>query len=155
MGPVPAPLSTFPFPPTPMHNTKKSKVPGTIRVLVIDDEASFTKMVKLNLEDTGDYAVRTLNESRKAIEVAREFKPHVILLDIVMPEMDGGDVANNLRTRTATKDIPIIFVSAMVSQRESNAGFYESGGEHFLAKPVTTKCLSGAIEEVLAKEPRK
>jgi CheY-like chemotaxis protein len=134
-----------------MYNTKNLKVNGKIRVLVIDDEASFTKMVKLNLEDAGDYAVQTLNESRKSIEVAREFNPQVILLDVVMPEMDGGDVANNLRTRTATKGIPIIFVSAMVSQRESNSGFYESGGEHFLAKPVTTETLCDAIKKVLAK----
>jgi CheY-like chemotaxis protein len=136
-----------------MHNPIKPKASDKTRVLVIDDEAHFTKMVKLNLEGTGLYKVRALNESRKAIEVAREFKPHIILLDVVMPEADGGDVANNLRTRTATKDIPIIFVSAMVSQKESHSGFYESGGEHFLAKPVTTECLSGAIEEVLATKP--
>ncbi|MFO8027585.1 MAG: response regulator [Opitutales bacterium] len=132
-----------------MHDPENSKADGKIRVLVIDDEASFTKMVKLNLEGTGDHEVATLNESRKAIEVARAFQPHVILLDVVMPEMDGGDVANNLRSRTATKAIPIIFVSAMVSQKESQSGFYESGGEHFLAKPVTTETLCGAIEKVL------
>lgn len=119
-------------------------------MLVIDDEKPFTKMVQLNLEGTGLYKVLTLNESRKAIQVAREFQPHIILLDVVMPEADGGDVANDLRIRTATKDIPIIFVSAMVSQKESHSGFYESGGEHFLAKPVTTETLSGAIEEVMA-----
>lgn len=134
-----------------MHDPEHSNAPAKIRVLVIDDEASFTKMVKLNLEATGHHQVETLNESRRAIEVAREFRPHVILLDVVMPEMDGGDVAINLRTRTATKDIPIIFVSAMVSQRESHAGFYESGGEHFLAKPVSTETLCGAIEKILAQ----
>jgi len=67
-----------------------------------------------------------------------------------MPEQDGGDVALNLRTRSATKDIPIIFVSAMVSQAESKKGFYQSGGEHFLAKPVDKETLCGAIETVLS-----
>ncbi|HKK19393.1 MAG TPA: response regulator [Opitutales bacterium] len=133
-----------------MLHSKKSKEDGKTRVLVIDDEDRFTKMVKLNLESTGMYSVEVLNESRKAVEVARDFKPHIILLDVVMPEADGGDVANSLRTRTATKEIPIIFVSAMISQKESHSGFYESGGEHFLAKPVSTETLSGAIEEVLA-----
>lgn len=133
-----------------MHNPLKSKASEKTRVLVIDDEERFTKMVKLNLEGTGMYTVQTLNQSRKTIEVARGFRPHIILLDVVMPEMDGGDVANNLRTRTATKDIPIIFVSAMVTNKESHSGFYESGGEHFLAKPVSTETLSGAIEEVLS-----
>jgi len=133
-----------------MHNPIKSKADEKTRVLVIDDEERFTKMVKLNLEGTGMYTVQTLNESRKAIEAARDFLPNIILLDVVMPEADGGDVANGLRTRTATKRIPIIFVSAMVSQKESHSGFYESGGEHFLAKPVTTETLSGAIEKVLS-----
>ena len=133
-----------------MRNPLKSKADEKTRVLVIDDDESFTKMAKLNLEATGLYVVRTLNESRKSMEIAREFEPHIILLDVVMPEADGGDVANNLRARTATKNIPIIFVSAMVSQKESHSGFYESGGEHFLAKPVNTQTLSGAIEEVLA-----
>jgi CheY-like chemotaxis protein len=133
-----------------MRNPLKSKADGKTRVLVIDDDESFTKMAKLNLETTGLYTVRTLNQSLRAMEVARDFQPHIILLDVVMPEADGGDVANNLRARTATQDIPIIFVSAMVSQKESHSGFYESGGEHFLAKPVRTETLSGAIEEVLA-----
>lgn len=120
------------------------------RVLVIDDEPGFTRMIKLNLEGTGSYLVETLNESRKAFEVARDFAPQIILLDVVMPEQDGGDVALNLRNRSATKDIPIIFVSAMVSQAESKKGFYQSGGEHFLAKPVDTETLCGAIETVLS-----
>lgn len=120
------------------------------RVLVIDDEASFTRMVKLNLEEAGSYTVETLNESRKALEVAKAFAPDIILLDVVMPEQDGGDVALNLRNRSATKDIPIIFVSAMVSQAESKKGFYQSGGEHFLAKPVDKETLCGAIETVLS-----
>ena len=120
------------------------------RVLVVDDEASFTRMVKLNLESTGQYIVEPLNESPRAFEVAREFAPDVILLDVVMPGMDGGDVAQNLRKRSATKNIPIIFVSAMVSQAESKRGFYESGGEHFLAKPVDKDTLCGAIETVLS-----
>ena len=111
-------------------------------------------MVKLNLENTGNYIVQTVNESPQATIQAKAFKPDIVLLDVVMPEADGGDVANALRTRTATKDTPIIFISAMVSNRESHSGFYESGGEHFLAKPVSTETLCGAIETVLAAESR-
>lgn len=124
----------------------------TKRVLAIDDEASFTRMIKLNLEATGDYTVETVNDSTKAFEVAREFIPDIILLDVVMPGADGGDVALSLRNRSATKNIPIIFVSAMVSQEESKKGFYQSGGEHFLAKPVDKSTLCGAIETVLSKK---
>ena len=121
------------------------------RVLLIDDEASFTRMVKLNLEATGKYAVRVVNESPKSQQVANEFKPEIILLDVVMPEADGGDVAIQLRQHAITQDTPIIFVSAMVSRKESGSGFYESGGEHFLAKPVSTELLPSSIDSVLAK----
>lgn len=120
------------------------------RVMVVDDEPIFTRMVKLNLEATGDYQVETVNRSPEAALRAKEFLPHIILLDVVMPEADGGDVAAALRTRTLTKDIPIIFVSAMVSPKEAKRGFYESGGEHFLAKPVNTETLCSAIETVLS-----
>jgi CheY-like chemotaxis protein len=134
-----------------MTELKRAKPnPDARRVLVIDDEASFTRIIKLNLEATGDYIVKCLNESAQAYPVARDFAPDIILLDVVMPVADGGDVAAVLRRRSATEDIPIIFVSAMVSQQESHRGFFESGGEHFLAKPVETKLLCGAIETVLA-----
>lgn len=119
------------------------------RVLVIDDESAFTRMVQLGMESTGSYTVQTLNESPRARTVAREFKPDVILLDVVMPEADGGDVATMLRDCPATKLTPIIFVSAMVSRKESNQGLYQSGGENFLAKPVDVETLSHAITQVL------
>jgi len=127
----------------------EKKIISPIRVLIIDDEASFTRMVKLNLESAGSYTVQTLNESPQARIVAKQFKPDIILLDVVMPEADGGDVATSIRESDATKNIPIIFVSAMVSRKESQRGLYESGGEHFLAKPVDTDTLVDAIDKVL------
>ncbi len=119
------------------------------RILIIDDEPAFTRMVKLNMQNAGDYIVETLNESPQARIVAKQFKPDVILLDVVMPEADGGDVATMLRESDATKHIPIIFVSAMVSRKESNKGLYRSGGEYFLAKPVSSDLLIDAIARVL------
>lgn len=130
---------------------KKDRSTDKTRVLVIDDETAFTRMVKLNLEATGRYEVGIVNESPQAVATATEFAPDIILLDIIMPQADGGDVAHDLRTRPATKQIPIVFVSAMVSQKETHRGFYESGGEHFLAKPVDTATLTGAIETVLSQ----
>ncbi|NBB79138.1 MAG: response regulator [Verrucomicrobia bacterium] len=135
-----------------IHLRKVTADADARRVLVIDDEVSFTRMIKLNLEATGNYVVATLNESLRAYEMARHFTPDIILLDVVMPSADGGDVAATLRKRSATRNIPIIFVSAMVSKRESKLGFYESGGEYFLAKPVETNMLCGAIEKVLCSK---
>lgn len=135
-----------------IHLKKATQKTNARRILVIDDEASFTRMIKLNLEATGDFVVETLNESARAYDVAHDFAPDIILLDVVMPVADGGDVAAALRKRSATQSIPIIFVSAMVSQQESKLGFYQSGGENFLAKPVETKLLCGAIETVLSSK---
>lgn len=59
----------------------------------MDDEAGFTRLVKLNLEQTGNFVVRAVNDATNALQVAREFKPDLILLDIVMPKIDGGDIA--------------------------------------------------------------
>jgi CheY-like chemotaxis protein len=120
-----------------------------IRILIVDDEPAFTRMAQMTLESSGEYIVRTTNESPQARIVAREFKPDIILLDVVMPEADGGDVAVMLRACPSTKLIPIIFVSAMVSRRESNRGLYESGRENFLAKPVDVETLRHAITQVL------
>lgn len=131
---------------------KKDQKNTPCRVLVIDDEVPFTRMLKMNLEDGGDYCVEVVNESPKACAVARSFKPDIILLDVVMPEADGGDVATRIREHPATAGIPIIFVSAMVSRKESGAGLYQSGGEHFLAKPVSRKVLTESIRQILGKD---
>lgn len=128
---------------------KTIDTPQKTRILLIDDEAPFTRMLKLNMENAGNYEVEALNESTQARIVAKKFKPDVILLDVVMPEADGGDVAASLRESDETKNIPIIFVSAMISRRESHKGLYQSGGENFLSKPVNSDIVIDAINQVL------
>src|ERR1035438_4062424 len=66
------------------------------RILVVDDEPALTRMIKLTLEQTEQYEVRTENLGRKAIEAAREFKPELILLDVLMPDMLGSEIAAQL-----------------------------------------------------------
>ncbi len=126
--------------------------PEPRRVLLVDDEPAFTRMVKRNLEAAGNYAVKAVNESPLAYNEACKFHPDIILLDVVMPQADGGDVATQIRNHPKTQHVPIIFVSAMVSRRESGEGFYESGGEHFIAKPVTTELLIHAIDQILGPQ---
>ncbi len=126
-----------------------NKLLRPLRVLLVDDEPSFTRMVKLNLEETGEYEVAVVNEGAQARPTALEFNPDIILLDVVMPVVDGGDVARALRSDPILKHIPIVFVSAMVSRRESEKGFYVSGGENFIAKPVKTEQLIDAIEHIV------
>ncbi len=94
------------------------------RVLLVDDEKSFTNLLKLNLEETGNYEVRVENWAEDSIPAAREFKPDIILLDIIMPRMPGGNVAALLKADPDTKDIPVVFLTAAVrkQQVEENEG---------------------------------
>jgi CheY-like chemotaxis protein len=117
------------------------------RVLIVDDEVSFARMVKLNLEKTGQFEVRTENKATYAVAAAREFRPDVILLDVIMPSMDGGDVANQLKHDRHLREIPIIFLTATVSKREAGEGGLNSGGDLFLAKPISVEALIHCIRE--------
>lgn len=117
------------------------------RILIIDDEASFTRMVKLNLEKTGAFEVREENKASAALAAAREFQPDLILLDVIMPAMDGGDVAAQIRNDRHLKGTPIVFLTATVSQREAGEAGLNSGGDLFLAKPISVEALIHCLNE--------
>jgi CheY-like chemotaxis protein len=122
------------------------------RILIIDDEVSFTRMVKLNLEKAGAFEVRTENLAGCAVAAAREFKPHLILLDVIMPTMDGGDVAAHIKRDRHLRDVPIIFLTATVSRREAGPAGMTSGGSLFLAKPISVEDLVKCINEHLPED---
>lgn len=117
------------------------------RILIVDDEPTFTKMVKLNLEQTGEFEVREEHRATAALATAREFKPDLILLDVIMPSMDGGDLANLIKNDRMLKGTPIVFLTATVSKREAGDGGLNSGGSLFLAKPVSVDHLIKCIRE--------
>ncbi len=121
------------------------------RILIIDDEPSFTRMVRLNLEKTGFFEVREENKATAALIAAREFKPHLILLDVIMPGLDGGDVARQIQNDRQLKDIPVVFLTATVSKREAGSAGLNSGGSLFLAKPISVENLVQCINETLRK----
>ena len=117
------------------------------RILVVDDEPAFTHMIKLNLEETGDYEVLTENQGNKALKTAREFRPDMIFLDIIMPDMDGPQLLGMLREDAQLKDIPVVFLTALVTKDEISEEGSVIAGNSFLAKPVTTERLITAIKE--------
>jgi CheY-like chemotaxis protein len=116
------------------------------RIFIVDDESGFTRLLKLTLEKTGGYQVQEENDGTNAWRAAREFKPDIIFLDIVMPKIDGGDVAQQIRSDPALAHVPIIFLTAIVSQKETNS---EIGGFPFLAKPVSLDAITQCIREHL------
>ena len=119
----------------------------TKRILIVDDEAGFTRLLKLTLEGTRRYIVKEENDGSQALQSARQFRPDLILLDIVMPKMDGGDVARQMASDPMLKKVKIIFLTAIVSQKEAGAGGI--GGFPFVAKPVSLAALTAMIEETL------
>jgi len=117
------------------------------RVLLVDDEKSFTNLLKLNLEDTGNYEVRVENWAEDALAATREFKPDIVLLDLIMPRLPGGNVAALIKEDPAIKDTPIIFLTAAVRkhQVEENDGII---CDHpCLAKPATADMVIEMIEK--------
>jgi len=125
-----------------MPTTKK-------RILVVDDEVSFTRLLKLNLEQTGDYEVHVENSAGEALPAARRFKPDLVLLDVMMPEMDGGTLAARLRESPALENAPIIFLTAAVKKEEVLARHGQIGGFPFIAKPMDLADLIQCLRDHL------
>jgi CheY-like chemotaxis protein len=117
------------------------------RILVIDDEPSVTRTMKVNLERTGAYTVGTENQAAHAPATAREFKPDLIFLDVMMPDKDGGEVAAEIQSDPALQHVPVVFLTAIVSKKETGGEPLDSGGQTFLAKPVDLHVLVQCIEE--------
>lgn len=131
--------------------TGSSGAPGPVaarrRITIIDDEAPFTRMVKMNLESTGGFEVQEVNWAPAAIPAVRKFMPDLILLDVVMPNLDGGELAARLQSDPVLRGTPIIFLTAAVSKRESAGSGFNSGGFLFLAKPVSQADLIQCIND--------
>lgn len=117
------------------------------RILVIDDERGFTKMVKLNLETAGEYEVKIQNNPLDALQSALDFKPDAILVDVIMPELDGPDVVCQLKSNQELKNIPVIFLTANITKEEVQSQEGYIGGHAFLAKPGTIEELIACIEK--------
>jgi CheY-like chemotaxis protein len=118
------------------------------RILIIDDNRDFTHSAKLALERAGRYSVWEENEPVRAHQTAQRVKPDLILLDIVMPETDGGQVAARIESDPTLHRIPVVFLTALVTKAEVRSGL-EIQGHPFLAKPISIPELVAGIERNL------
>ena len=118
------------------------------RILIVDDDANSTHLVKILLERSGPYLVLEENDPTKADQTAHSFKPDVILLDIVMPKMDGGELATQIEADRDLHDTPIIFLTALVTHSEAKSGLHVQG-HPLIAKPINIPELIEAIEKHL------
>jgi len=121
------------------------------KILLVDDEKDFAEFLRLNLSITGKYDVRAVNDGTQAMAFARQFHPDVILLDEIMPGMDGAAVAADLQKDPALKNTPIIFLTAAITEQETrtHAGII---GEHvFIAKPASVEKIMERIDSILSR----
>ena len=116
------------------------------KVLLVDDEKSFTTLLKLNLEQTGNYEVRVVNWPEDALANAQEFRPDIVLLDIIMPRLPGGNVAAQFEAAPALKDVPIVFLTAAVQRRRLEEMDGIISGRPCLTKPATVEEIITMIE---------
>src|SRR5262245_1875656 len=122
---------------TPAANYAAERMLPKKKVLIVDDEAGLTALLKLNLELTGQYEVRTENAPADVAAAAEEFQPDLIFLDVMMPTMDGGQLAAMLQANPRLKSTRIVFLTAAATKAEVRAGGGMIGGMPFLAKPVS------------------
>ena len=121
------------------------------RILIIDDDIPLTHMVKFNLEATGTYEVHVENHAPNAVAAARRFSPDLIVLDYIMPHQDGRDVHRNLSEDPLLRKVPVIMVTALMSNKEIQADDAPKvHGCTMIAKPVRLQKLRQCIEENLA-----
>jgi CheY-like chemotaxis protein len=118
------------------------------RILIVDDDRESTHLIKILLEKISHYLVLEENDAAEAHESARDFRPDLILLDIMMPQIDGGDIAAQINADPGLQRTPIIFLTALVTKAEAKAGLHIQG-HPVLAKPIDIPELINRIEENL------
>jgi len=118
------------------------------RILIVDDESAFIRLLKLALEKKQRYTMRDENDPTRALDTARKFKPDLVLLDFVMPKAHGGDVAALIRAEPCFRETPILFLSGTVTRHKGEAA--QIAGFEALAKPIALDDLLAAIDRNLA-----
>jgi CheY-like chemotaxis protein len=118
------------------------------RVLIVDDNWRFAEGARTILQRTGQYTVCVETNAPRALETARSFKPDLLLVDLMMPEIDGVELATQIGADWALHDVPIVFVTALITPEEASDG-RRIDGHRVSAKPHTAAELLRVVEENL------
>jgi CheY-like chemotaxis protein len=116
------------------------------RILLIDDEPFLTSILRMNLEATDEYEVREENNSLNALEVIKDFIPDLVILDVMMPDLDGADILFRLKNDQRLKHIVVVFHTATVSRTELTSHGGIISGYPFLPKPASADQIIAFIE---------
>jgi len=117
------------------------------KILIVDDEPEIVRLLGLRLMNSG-YRVLKAYDGAEAVKVAKKELPDLIMLDILMPEIDGSKTASLLKEDPKTKDIPIIFLTCLFTKEDEKKGHLR-GNMYFVAKPYDGDQLLGIIKENL------
>lgn len=119
------------------------------KILVVDDEVSITRLLKLNLEQTGKYEVFEVNQGARALQMAQAFKPDLVILDIMLPDMDGSEIAASFKQDPNLKKTPVVFLTAAIKKEELGGTEGKIGGSTYIAKPLNVQGVISVIERSL------
>ncbi len=120
------------------------------RILLVDDETDILEFLGYNLRKEG-FEVFTAQNGKEALKVAKEKKPHLTLLDVMMPQMDGMETCKEMRKDTELKDTIIVFLTARSEDYSQIAGF-DVGGDDYVTKPVRPKVLVSRLKALLRRK---
>jgi CheY-like chemotaxis protein len=124
---------------------------GMIKVMAIDDEEDFLSLLKLNLEQTGKFKVEAVSRASEALMRIKQYSPDIILLDVNMPDIDGPTIWSKLAEDEETKNIPVVFLTALITKEEEEEYRKQATGRKYsyIAKPVDTDKLISIIENII------
>lgn len=118
------------------------------KILIVDDEPDFVEMLKMRLE-ANNYEVVSASDGEEGLKKAKEEQPNLILLDIMMPRVDGTTMAQNLKLNPETKDTPVIFLTCLFQKDEEKNMGHLIKGNLLMAKPFDAQELLTMIEKVV------
>ena len=123
------------------------------KILIIDDEADFCHFIKINLENARNYKVFTSNNGLDGIETALKKQPDLVLLDIMMPKMNGFEVLKILKKNVKTTSIPVVMLTALDTE-ESMMKAFGSYSQDYLIKPISINKLLLKIDKMLSSQSK-
>ena len=122
-------------------------------ILIVDDEQDLIDLIEYNLKQQG-FEVLTADNGNRGIQIARDEKPNLVLLDVMMPQMDGIEVCDRMREDPGLKNIPIIFLTARSDEKTEIEGL-NKGADDYITKPISTSKLISRIKAVLRRFDEK
>jgi len=122
------------------------------RILAVDDNPDILELLSYNLGKEG-YEVETLKKSEGVLGKVQKFKPHLVILDIMMPGTDGIEICHQIRTKKQFEDIFIIFLTARGEEYSEVAGF-DAGADDYLIKPIRPRALVSRVNSILTRSGR-